>query len=79
MRLSEERMNKLFLIVGITSLIACALSLLFSAFNWYGYHHVLDGTAELFARLHQRMIIFLIVGIVFAVIGAASFIILSGI
>jgi len=68
-------MKKLLLIVGIISLIACALSLLFSAIYWFGYYHVLDGTAELYIRLHSRMIIFFVIGIVLAVIGTASLII----
>ena len=70
-------MKRLLLIVGIISLIACALALLFSAFNWFGYYHVLDGTAELYIRLHQRMIVFFVIGIVLAVIGTVSLIIRS--
>ncbi len=77
LNLQEESMKKLLLIVGIISLIACALSLLFSAFSWYGYYHVLDGSAELYVRLHQRMLISFIVGIVLVVIGIASLIIRS--
>lgn len=65
------------LIVGIISLIACALSLLFSAFNWFAYRHVLDGTAALFNRLRRRVIIFFVIGIVLALIGVVSFIVCS--
>ena len=62
-------MKKLLLIVGIISLIACTLSLLFSAINWFGYYHVMDGPADLYIRLHQRMIICFVIGIILAVIG----------
>ena len=68
-------MKKLLLIVGIMSIIVCVLSLLFAALNLFGYYHVLDGTAELYIRLHRRMIIFFVIGIVFAVIGIVCFII----
>ena len=62
-------MKKMLLIVGIISLIACALSLLGSAINWFGYYHVMDGSADLYNRLHQRMIIYFVIGIVLAVVG----------
>ena len=68
-------MKKVLLIVGIINMIVCVLSLLFAALNLFGYYHVLDGTAELYIRLHRRMIIFFVIGIVFAVIGIVSFII----
>ena len=70
-------MKRLLLIVGMISLIACTLSLLFSALNWFGYYHVHDGTAELLNRLNQRMMIFFVIGIVLAVIGIASLIVRS--
>ncbi len=62
-------MKKLLSIAGIVSLVAGALSLMYSALNWYGYYHVLDGSAELYNRLHQRMTVFLIVGIILAIAG----------
>ncbi|MBR6800973.1 MAG: hypothetical protein IKM61_04405 [Eubacteriaceae bacterium] len=70
-------MKKLLLIVGIISLILCALSLLLSAFFWHGYYHVLDGSADLYIGLRHRMIIFFVIGIIFAVIGIGSLIIRS--
>ena len=70
-------MKRLLLIVGIISLIVCVLSLLFSALNWFGYYHELDGASELYIRLHQRMIRFFVIGIAFVVIGIASLIIRS--
>jgi len=70
-------MKNLLLIFGIMSMIVCVLSLLFAALNLFGYYHVLDGTAELYIRLHQRMIIFLVIGIVLALIGIVCFIIRS--
>ena len=62
-------MKKILLIVGIVSLIACALSFLISAFSWFGYYHVMDGSADLYMSLHQRMIICFLAGIVLAVVG----------
>ena len=65
-------MKKLSLIVGIVSLIACALSLAISAFSWVGYYHLLDGSADLYSSLHQRMIVSFAAGIVLAATGTVS-------
>ena len=62
-------MEEFLLIVGIISLLACALSSLISALSWFGYYHVMDGSADLYNRLHQRMIICFVIGIVLAVAG----------
>lgn len=62
-------MKKLLLILGILNMIAGGFAFLFAAFNLFSYHHVMDGTAELFMRLQQRMNISFAVGIIFAVIG----------
>ena len=67
-------MKKMLLIVGIILIIACLLSLLYAALNLFGYYHVLDGSGELYSRLHQRMIIFGLIGIVLAVLGTLCFI-----
>lgn len=67
-------MKKLLLIAGTASLIACALSLMLSALSWHGYYHLFDGSADLYIRLHRRMITCFVMAIVLAVIGAASFV-----
>ncbi|MBR2742718.1 MAG: hypothetical protein IKD89_03920 [Clostridia bacterium] len=63
-------MKKALLVVGIIIIIAGVLSLLFAGLNLFGFYNVLDGSSELYARLHQRSIIFAVIGIVLAVIGA---------
>lgn len=68
-------MKKILLVVGIICLIACVLAFVFFAFSCFGYYHVLDGSAELFARLHRRMIVSFVIGIVFAVLGIAGLVI----
>ena len=70
-------MKKLLLIIGIVIIVACVLSLLYALLNLYGYYHVLDGSGELYGRLHRRMIVFLITGILLAAIGAVCFVIRS--
>ena len=70
-------MKKLLMIIGIVLIVACVLSLLFALLNLFGYRHVLDGSAELYGSLHRRMLVFLIVGIVLAVIGAVCFVLRS--
>ena len=62
-------MKKLLLIIGIVSIIVCILFLLFAVLNFLGYYHVLDGSADLYNRMHQRMIVFFVIGIFLAVIG----------
>ena len=68
-------MKKLLLIVGIVSIIICVIFLLYAALNLFGYYHVLDGSAELYGRLHQRAVIFFAAGIVLAVNSIACFMI----
>ena len=70
-------MKKLLLIVGVVSLIACVLALLLAALSWFGYYHLLDGSAEQYISLHRRMIAGFISGIVFAVIGIVCLILRS--
>ena len=70
-------MRKVLLIIGIVSIIICVLFLLFAALNMHGYYHLLDGTAGHYDRLHQRMIVYFVIGIIFAVIGAVCIILQS--
>ena len=68
-------MKKLMLIIGIILLAAAVLSLLLAALNWFGYSRTLDGSAELYAGMHRRMIAFFIVGIVLAAVGIVCLVI----
>ena len=70
-------MKQTLLIIGILSIIACVLFLLFAVLNMYGYYNLFDGTAAHYRRLHQRMVISFVIGIALAVICAACFIIRS--
>lgn len=70
-------MKKLLLIVGVISIIACVLSLLFAALNLYGYYHVLDGDSDLFIRMEQRMVVSFVIGIVLALVSAVCLFIRS--
>ena len=63
-------MKKALLIIGIIIIVAGVLSLLFAGLNLFGYYSVLDGSSELYARMHQRSIVFGVVGIALAVVGA---------
>jgi len=60
------------LLFGIAVIAAGVLALLFSALQLYGYYHILDADAEVFARLRQRMIVSFVAGIVLAAAGAVS-------
>lgn len=68
-------MKKALWIVGVVSLVACALCLAFAALNLFGYHNVLDGSAELYGRLHQRSVVYLIAGLALGAVGTACMVI----
>lgn len=68
-------MKKMLLILGIVCIAACVLFLLFAALQWFGYYHVLDGSSELYDRLHRRGILYSIIGIALAAIGTTCMII----
>ena len=68
-------MKNLMLIVGIVCLAACLLSLLFAVFSRFGYYHLLDGSSDLYASLHRRMIVGFAAAGVLAVIGAVCLVI----
>ena len=73
----KESMRTMLLYAGIALTIAGVLSLSFALLNMFGYYHVLDGPAGLYSRLHRRMIIFQMAGLVLAVAGAVCLIIRS--
>ena len=68
-------MKKLLLIAGVVIIIAGVITLLFSALQRFGYYHLLDGEADMYIRLHWRMIISFVIGIVLVAIGAVCLII----
>lgn len=63
-------MKKLLLIIGVVIILAGVIALIFSALQRYGYYHLLDGVADLYLRLHWRMIISFVIGIVLVAMGA---------
>jgi uncharacterized membrane protein len=68
-------MENLLLIIGIISMIVSVLALLYAALNRNGYYNLLDGESDMYVRMHRRMIVFFVIGIVLAVIGVACIII----
>lgn len=70
-----ERMKKMLFIAGIILIIAAVLAFLYAALNLFGYYHVLDGSADLYSRMHRRMIASGVIGIILAALGAACLII----
>ena len=68
-------MKKRLLIIGVVCLIVCVLALAYAALNWFGYYHVMDGSAELYHRLHQRAFLFFGIGIALAAIGTGCLIV----
>ncbi len=68
-------MKKAVFCIGVAVIVLCVLSLLFAALNLFGYHNVLDGSAELYNRLHQRAIVFFIIGMLLAVAGTVCVIV----
>ncbi len=70
-------MKKFLLIVGIVLVVACVVSLLYAALNYYGYRNVVDGSAGLYRRLHQKAVTYFSVGTTLAVIGTICLILQS--
>lgn len=68
-------MKPYLLAVGVVCLLACFISFLLSAFNRLGYYRVLDGKAELYARLRRRMTLFFSFGFALLLVGAVCLII----
>lgn len=64
-------MNRILRIAGIVIIIAGVICLLAAALQLYGYYHVMDGSAQLYHRLHRNAMIFAAVGLVLAAAGAA--------
>ena len=68
-------MKNLLLIVGIVLVVACIIALLFAVVNMMSYHSLRDGTAAHYQRLHQKMIIYYIVGAVLLLLAVICFVI----
>ena len=67
-------MRKFLLISGIILIAACVIALLLGALFLSGYHNVLDGSPELYARLHKRAVLFFVISGILAAAAIASFI-----
>ena len=68
-------MKKMLWIVGIVMIAAAVVFILLAVLHLVGYYNVLDGSAELYDRLHARMICFYAVGGVLAAVGAVCLIV----
>ncbi|MBR3641052.1 MAG: hypothetical protein IKN53_03365 [Oscillibacter sp.] len=64
-------MKKALLIVGVVCLVVAAAFLIFAALSLSAYHHVMDGSPELYAKLQQRAVVFGALGAVSALLGIA--------
>lgn len=67
-------MKKGLQIAGIACIVGGVPALLFAALSLHGYYHVLDGSAELYARLYRRAVIFFAAGAALAAAGAVCLI-----
>ena len=70
-------MKKLLLIIGIILIAAGILCLLFALLSRFGYYHMLDGSNELYQRLHRRMVVFTVTGAVLAAAGTVCIVVRS--
>ena len=62
-------MKKTLLIIGIVLTVLGVLSLMYAALNLFVYYNALDGSASLYSRAHQRMIIFFVIGSILVTAG----------
>ena len=70
-------MDKLLLVVGIISIVAGVLSLLYAALNRFAYYHLLDAEGDIYKKLHRRRAVSFAAGIALAVVGIACLFIRS--
>ena len=70
-------MKKVIFVIGIVIIVACVLALLYAGLNYYGYYHVLDGSTQLYQRLHHRAVLSALIAAVLGIIGIACIIIRS--
>ncbi len=72
-------MKKLLLVVGVVCLIVAVLFLAFAVLSLLGYRSLMDGSAEVYQRLHRRMVTCFVLGGVFAAAGAGCIVLRSGV
>ena len=65
-------MKKALFIAGIILIIAGVLFLLLGGLFRYSFYHTVDGSNELYKRLHSRAVLFLATGAVTEVCGIAA-------
>ena len=65
-------MKNLIMIIGIICIVACIIAFLYAGLNYHTYRNLFDGSAELYKRLHNRAIIFAVVGTVLLLAGASA-------
>ena len=68
-------MRKILLAVGIVIIVAFVIALLLGVINLFGYYHVLDGSQNLYARLHRRAILSFVIAGILAVAAVICFVI----
>ena len=62
-------MKKVLLTIGITLVVLGVIALLWALINGYMLNHVMDGSADLYERLRNRMRISMLVGIAAELVG----------
>lgn len=67
-----NNMKKTYLILGILLLLLGILALAWGGLSWYGYKHVLDGSAQLYERLRTQAFRWFSGGTALFLLGAAS-------
>ncbi len=72
-------MKKALLIIGIVVIVVGVLSLLMGLFIKYISAHTLDGSVSLYNKQKRQMMVHLIAGIVFVVVGLVCLIIRKGV
>ena len=68
-------MKVFLLIAGIVILVACAAAMFLAFLKLYVYYNMLDGSPEHYASLRRSSAVFLTVGVILALAGAACLII----
>ena len=70
-------MHKVLFILGIVCIVISVIALLYAALQRFAYYHTLDGSSDMYARMHLHMIVSFIICIIFAIAAIACFVIRS--
>ena len=68
-------MSKVLFILSIICIVISVIALLYAALMHFAYYHTLDGSSDMYVRMHTHMIVSFVIFIVFGIAAIACFVI----